>query len=62
MIYIKVDVNLLAVENMRLLHGCSASLHYHGDLFDHFGGNTLTFGHEPQDDLSLSEDDFAAHQ
>lgn len=47
---------------MGLLHGRCPSLHYHGDLFDHFRGNALTFGHEPQDDFPLSQDNFTADQ
>lgn len=61
-VYFNVDFYSLAIENARLLQGCCTSLHYHGDLFDHFRGNALTFGHKPQDDFSLSEDDFTAHQ
>lgn len=59
---LECNFHSLAVENSRLLHGRCPSLHHHGDLFDHFGGDALTFGHESQDHFPLPEDYFTADQ
>lgn len=53
----------LAVEQVGLFRGARALLYDRRDPFDHFGGDGLALGHEPQDDLALFEDDPAAqHQ
>lgn len=52
----------LAVEYVGLFHAPCALLHHLSDLFDHFWRNGLTFGHEPQDNLPLFEDNSAAQQ
>ena len=52
----------LLVEDAGLSPGPGVPFHHLSDLFGHFWGNSFTSGHQAADNVTLSEDDFAATQ